>query len=197
MQCKMSLHLICNYISYKEDFLTKIMYGSGLLTKLMSSGLCRYSFCFQSHKSYYFYGLVCPFITKSQCYTLIFLILIGITASGLFSQSLITNRIKPHTICRAKTSPDLSQSVCDNVKDLINESYSDTSNNHQEKIKIRETNNQLISYSGDKSYSQSQVMTVIERGILHAFTVAVALSVHSVFEGLAFGLQDSINDVCM
>ena len=44
--------------------------------------------------------------------------------------------------------------------------------------------------------SQDEVTEVMKSGILHAFAVALALSVHSVFEGLAFGLQDSIDDVC-
>ena len=44
---------------------------------------------------------------------------------------------------------------------------------------------------------QDEVTEVMKSGgILHAFAVALALSVHSVFEGLAFGLQDSIDDVC-
>ena len=43
---------------------------------------------------------------------------------------------------------------------------------------------------------QDQVTEVIKPGILHAFAIALALSVHSVFEGLAFGLQESIHDVC-
>ena len=44
---------------------------------------------------------------------------------------------------------------------------------------------------------QDEVTEVMKSGgILHAFAVALALSVHSVFEGLAFGLQDTIDDVC-
>ena len=165
------------------------MYESALL-----NGTCyviRYNvFLFPIPDSYYIYGLTC--LVHS---ILTFLMFVGVTASGLFSQSLVTSRIKPPTICRAKTSPDLSQSLSNDIQDLSNESYSDTIGNRQEKIEIRETDNKIITYSGDKSYSQSEVMTVMERGTVHAFTVAVALSVHSVFEGLAFGLQDSINDV--
>lgn len=122
--------------------------------------------------------------------------LLGVTASGLFSQSLATTRIKSPTIHHAKTSPDLAQSVCRSSSPLSNTTCSDASNEHEGTIKIKESDNQLLTYSSDKGYGQSQVMIVTERGTLHAFTVAVALSVHSVFEGLAFGLQDSINDVC-
>ena len=74
----------------------------------------------------------------------------------------------------------------------------DTSDDHQDKIvNFKESNNQMINYLGDKSYNQSQVMIVTDKGTLHAFTVALALSVHSIFEGLAFGLQSSTTQVCM
>lgn len=167
------------------------MYGNALLNGTCYVIRCKI-FLFPIPDSYNINGLTCL-----VHFILTFLMFVGVTASGLFTQSLITSRIKPPTLCRAKTSPDLSQSLSNDIQDLNNESYSDTINNHQEKIKIRECDNKLITYSGDKSYSQSEVMTVMERGTLHAFTVAVALSVHSVFEGLAFGLQDSVNDVSM
>lgn len=73
----------------------------------------------------------------------------------------------------------------------------DTNNECQDKIVcMKESDNQLITYSKDKGYSQSQVMIVTNKGTLHAFTVALALSVHSIFEGLAFGLQNSTSQVC-
>ena len=73
----------------------------------------------------------------------------------------------------------------------------DTNDDHQnKKVNIKESDNQMITYSKDKSYSQSQVMIVTDKGTLHAFTVALALSVHSIFEGLAFGLQRSTSQVC-
>ena len=46
------------------------------------------------------------------------------------------------------------------------------------------------------SYSQSEEMIMKNHNTLHAFTIALALSVHSIFEGLAFGLQDTITHVC-
>jgi len=39
------------------------------------------------------------------------------------------------------------------------------------------------------------VTTVTKRSSLHAFTVALALSVHSIFEGLALGLEDETSKV--
>lgn len=126
----------------------------------------------------------------------------GVTATGLFSQSLITTRLKPpHAIRRTKTSPDLSSSICDSIKSsspLMNGAdCTDTNNECQDKIVcMKESDNQLITYSKDKGYSQSQVMIVTNKGTLHAFTVALALSVHSIFEGLAFGLQNSTSQVC-
>ena len=39
------------------------------------------------------------------------------------------------------------------------------------------------------------VKTVTKRSSLHAFTVALALSVHSVFEGLALGLEEETGQV--
>ena len=73
----------------------------------------------------------------------------------------------------------------------------DTNNKCQDKkVCIKESENQMITYSKDKGYSQSQAMIVADKGTLHAFTVALALSVHSIFEGLAFGLQNSTSQVC-
>jgi len=39
------------------------------------------------------------------------------------------------------------------------------------------------------------VRTVTKRSSLHAFTVALALSVHSIFEGLALGLEEQTSQV--
>ena len=65
----------------------------------------------------------------------------------------------------------------------------------QEKIKITENKRELASYSKERTYDSEE--TIMEnRGTLHAFTVALALSVHSIFEGLAFGLQGTVNQVC-
>ena len=123
----------------------------------------------------------------------------GVTASGLFSQSAIIARDKPHANHHDKASPtSTAESACGNttrnLSSLSNASY--TSDHHQEKIRIVEDENQIMTYSGDRSYTQSQDMTVNNQGTLHAFTVALALSIHSIFEGLAFGLQDTVNQVC-
>ena len=95
----------------------------------------------------------------------------------------------------------MAESTCDNIiktsSPLSNISQADISDRRQERIRIIEDDNQIITYSGDsQSYSQSQVITVKSQGTLHAFTIALALSVHSIFEGLAFGLQDTMNQVC-
>ena len=125
----------------------------------------------------------------------------GVTASGLFSQSAVTAGDKPHHRSRASRS-SMAESTCDNIirssSPLSNTSHADTSDRHQERVKIVEDHNQMITYSGDsQSYSGSQAMTLKSQGTLHAFTIALALSVHSIFEGLAFGLQDTMNQVCM
>ena len=39
------------------------------------------------------------------------------------------------------------------------------------------------------------VRTVTKRSSLHAYTVALALSVHSIFEGLALGLEEETGQV--
>ena len=133
-----------------------------------------------------------PVIVKSVN---LFYMLSGVTASGLFSQSAITTKNKPLDV---KTSPNSSaETFCDNsMRNSSLPSNVDTNDHRQERIEIMEARNQMIIYSGDRSYDESQVMTVKSQGTLHAFTVALALSVHSIFEGLAFGLQDSINQVC-
>ena len=41
----------------------------------------------------------------------------------------------------------------------------------------------------------NDVMTVTKRSSLHAYTVALALSVHSIFEGLALGLEGETSQV--
>ena len=46
------------------------------------------------------------------------------------------------------------------------------------------------------SYIEGEEMIMKNQSTLHAFTIALALSVHSIFEGLAFGLQDTITHVC-
>ena len=120
-----------------------------------------------------------------------YFLLLGITASGLFSQSAGT---KPHAVRRTKSSPDLSQSN-DDIKVQSNASNADTSGGHQERNKVSENNIQLKNFPASE-YSQSQVTQAMRSDILHAFTIAFALSVHSVFEGLAFGLQEDMNNVC-
>ena len=130
---------------------------------------------------------------------LLYCLHVGVTASGIFSQSPITIEDKPH---RSKAShPSMAESTCDNTvrssSPPSNISHADISDHHQERIRIVEDDNRMITYSGDsRSYSQSQVMAVKSQGTVHAFTIALALSVHSIFEGLAFGLQDTMNEVC-
>ena len=138
----------------------------------------------------------------AKLFYITFCTLPGVTATGLFSQSLITTRLKPpHAIRRTKTSPDLSSSICDSIRSsspLMNAADCTGTNNECQDKKgcIKDSDKQSITYSEDKSYSQSQVMIVTDKGTLHAFTVALALSVHSIFEGLAFGLQNSTSQVC-
>ena len=45
------------------------------------------------------------------------------------------------------------------------------------------------------SLENGDVRTVTKRSNLHAFTVALALSVHSIFEGLALGLEEQTSQV--
>ena len=105
--------------------------------------------------------------------------------------------MKPHVVRRTKSSPDLSQSN-DHIKSSApnNARSTDASGDHQEKINLLDNNIGLKNYPG-LDYSQDQVTQATKIGILHAFAVAFALSVHSVFEGLAFGLQENMNDVRM
>ena len=130
-------------------------------------------------------------------------VLPGITASGLFSRSLMTFKVKQRAIHQGETSPNLklssnltSSSSCDNMRSsspLVNDDCTEQNDEHQDKrVNIKESDNRMVIFSDDKSNSQSQVVMVTDRGALHAFTVALALSVHSIFEGLAFGLQKSI-----
>jgi len=46
-----------------------------------------------------------------------------------------------------------------------------------------------------KAMEMDDVMTLAKRSSLHAYTVALALSVHSVFEGLALGLEEETSQV--
>jgi len=41
----------------------------------------------------------------------------------------------------------------------------------------------------------NDVITIAKRSGLHAYTVALALSVHSIFEGLALGLEEETSQV--
>ena len=137
----------------------------------------------------------------------------GVTASGIFSVSLAATRLRRHPVRRTKTAPDLN--IVAGTLNGGERSLSPTlsENDHQrsferhqsmpgyvvveeaaeqhEKVQFSEKA-QLLTYSADKSTS---VEVVMERSTLHAFTVALALSVHSVFEGLAFGLEEKMNNV--
>ena len=110
-------------------------------------------------------------------------IFLGLTASGIFSKTVATTKFDDPRV----KSPDSAES-----KALP----SDDNVSHQERIKITDSNRELITYSKERSYSESQEWAVKNQGALHAFTIALALSVHSIFEGLAFGLQDTVNQVC-
>ena len=91
--------------------------------------------------------------------------------------------------------PGSSQNGHDNVTSLptSNATTADTSGGRQESIKLLEDKklSQVESHGDDNEVAQA-----MKRGTLHALSVALALSVHSIFEGLAFGLQDTVNDVC-
>ena len=125
--------------------------------------------------------------------------LAGVTESGLFSQLSATIRDKPDVNHCAKTPPNSTEPACDdNMKGsspLSDLRHDDTNEAHQKTVEIMETDNEMITYSVDKNYSDSQILIAKSQGTFHAFTVALALSVHSIFEGLAFGLQDTINEV--
>ena len=110
----------------------------------------------------------------------------------MFSQSF---RIKSN-VRRAKSTPNLTQSS-DNAKNSLSNKASniEAGYNHQETVHLLENDTRLRNYTAVED-SQDEMTQVMQSGILHAFAVALALSVHSVFEGLAFGLQESIDDVC-
>ena len=67
-------------------------------------------------------------------------------------------------------------------------------NNSSDNISLNDEN-----YSEERTYSyiQSEEMMVKNQSTLHAVTIALALAVHSVFGGLAFGLQETKNQVRM
>ena len=109
----------------------------------------------------------------------------------MFSKS---SRIKS-TVRRATSTPNLTQ-TSDNANDSLSNNSSDAEAGygHQETGHLLENNNRLKNYPALDD-SQDEITQIMKSGILHAFAVALALSVHSVFEGLAFGLQDSVDDV--
>ena len=111
----------------------------------------------------------------------------------MFSQS---SAVRSPTVRRAKSTPNLSQSS-GSIKGSLTNKASDTEADfsHQETVHLLGNNAQSRNYPTVED-SLDPVTEVMNTGILHAFAVALALSVHSVFEGLAFGLQDSIDDVC-
>jgi len=55
----------------------------------------------------------------------------------------------------------------------------------------------LLENTGEASHSSESgdVKTLTKRSSLHAFTVALALSIHSIFEGLALGLEEQTSQV--
>ena len=118
--------------------------------------------------------------------------LLGVAASGIFSQSAGIK--SPTTVHHDSSFPGLSQKGHDNVSSLptSNAVTADTSGGRQETIKLLENKTS----SQEEGYSEIEDAQAMKRGTLHALSVAFALSVHSIFEGLAFGLQDTINDVC-
>ena len=109
--------------------------------------------------------------------------MLGATASGIFSQTVAATRNDN----RHTKSPESTE--------FKNLSIPSDDVSHQERVKIA-NKNEMITYSKERSYSQSEEMIMKNHNTLHAFTVALALSVHSIFEGLAFGLQDTISHVC-
>ena len=122
-----------------------------------------------------------------------FYVAIGVTASGLFSQS---SAVRSPAVRRAKSTPNLSDSS-GSIKGSSPNKASNvkTDFSHQETVHLLSDNAQMRNYPTLED-SEDLMADVMNTGILHAFAVALALSVHSVFEGLAFGLQDSIDDVC-
>ena len=111
----------------------------------------------------------------------------------MFSQS---SAVRSPTVRRAKSTPNLSQSGGSIKGSLTNKaSNTEADFSHQETVHLLGNDAQLRNYPTVED-SLDPVTEGMKTGILHAFAVALALSVHSVFEGLAFGLQDSIDDVC-
>ena len=111
----------------------------------------------------------------------------------MFSQS---SAVRSPAVHHAKSTPNLSH-ASGNIKGSLPNKANNvkTDFNHQKTVHFSDNNAQLRNYAVVED-GQDQVTEVMKSGILHAFAVALALSVHSVFEGLAFGLQDSIDDVC-
>jgi len=46
-----------------------------------------------------------------------------------------------------------------------------------------------------RTLENGDLRTVVKRSSFHAFTMALALSVHSTFEGLALGLEEETSEV--
>jgi len=55
--------------------------------------------------------------------------------------------------------------------------------------------NEMESTEATKTVEIDDVMILAKRSSLHAYTVALALSVHSIFEGLALGLEEKTDQV--
>ena len=111
--------------------------------------------------------------------------LLGVAASGIYS---------PTTVRHYGSIPGSSQKGHDSMSSPppSNAATDDTSDGGQESIKLMENK----AFSQEEGYSEIEVAQAMKRGTLHALSVAFALSVHSIFEGLAFGLQETVNDVC-
>ena len=122
----------------------------------------------------------------NQCYIVA---LPGVTALRIFSQSVISTRDDNH---HTQKSSNLTESISLSLPSDVDKNVS-----HEKRVEIAETDNELITYLKERSDNQNQEMIMENKGTLRAFTVALALSVHSIFEGLAFGLQDTINKVCI
>ena len=106
----------------------------------------------------------------------------------MFSQSVMAARDDNSHV---QTSSDLTESISLSLSNDVDKNVS-----YGKRIEIAETDNELITFLKETSDSQNQEIIMKNQSTLHAFTVALALSVHSIFEGLAFGLQDTINQVC-
>jgi len=55
--------------------------------------------------------------------------------------------------------------------------------------------NEMENTVAKKTMETNDVMTIAKKSGLHAYTVALALSVHSIFEGLALGLEEETDQV--